>query len=192
MTRVTIEGGPRSVSSSDCRRPAAAREPCGQGLRWPEYVPDQEQRARQAFVRAILEHMSEPWRPPGDLNGLPSCVRQVNPPLWVWVNTRKLFTKGPHDDYSSDPAGLELDHEVPGLLIERIWRADGGWLGRVQIELQTRDQQWALGPWTALVPEHLLRYQHTPGVTSRRAAGPRRVPCGRGRRSIGGILGGYP
>lgn len=110
--------------------------------------------------------MSEPWRPPVDAGGLPPFVRKVNPPLAVWVNVRKLFPKGPHDDYSSDQTGLDLEHEVLGLLTEKVWRADGGWLGRVQVQLHTRDQQWTLGPWTALVPAHLLRY-HRRGLEYR-------------------------
>lgn len=85
-------------------------------------------------------------------------MRVVDPPLWVWVNVRKLFAKGPYDSYEKDPTGLELDHEVLGAMTERIWRADGDWLGRVQIELHTRDDTATFGPWTALVPSHLLRY----------------------------------
>jgi len=114
--------------------------------------------------------MSEPWRPPVDASGLPPCVRVVDPPLWVWVDVRKLFPRGPHEDYSTDPTGLELGYEVLGQLTGKIWRADGGWLGRVRIELHTRDEEWTLGPWTALVPAHLLRY-HRRGLSYRAKPG---------------------
>ena len=106
----------------------------------------------------IIEQVSEPGRPAAADAALPPCVRVVHPPLRVWVNVRTLLPKGPHDDYSSDPTGLELGYEVLGLLTEKIWRADGGWVGRVRILLRTRDGQSSFGPWTALVPSHLLRY----------------------------------
>jgi hypothetical protein len=114
--------------------------------------------------------MSESRRAPVDVGGLPPCVRKVHPPLPVWVAVAKLFPKSPHEDYSNDPTGLNLEHEVLGMLTERIWRADGGWLGRVRIELHTRDQQWTLGPWIALVPAHLLRY-HRRGLEYRSKPG---------------------
>jgi hypothetical protein len=47
---------------------------------------------------------------------------------------------------------VELRFEVLGLLREKVLRADGDWVGQVEIRLSTQDQRWSLGPITQLVP----------------------------------------
>lgn len=105
----------------------------------------------------ILEHVSEPGSQRDDPGGVPPCVRRVDPPIPVWVDTRHVWPPDPHAGYTTRPEGVELRFEVLGLLREQVLRADGGWLGQVEIRLFTQDQRWSLGPIIQLVPSHLIR-----------------------------------
>jgi hypothetical protein len=114
--------------------------------------------------------MSEWGRQNGGDAGVPPIVRDVNPPLPVWVDARHVWPHDPHAGYTNTPAGVELRHEVLGLLRERVLRADGGWVGRVEVRLFTQDKQWSLGPITQIVPSHLIR-PHRPGRRGRADSG---------------------
>jgi hypothetical protein len=81
----------------------------------------------------------------------------------VWVKASKLWNPGPHHEYGDNPDGAELDFEVLGLLTGMVLRADGGWLAEVRIVLHSRNGRWHGGPYTQLVPSHLVRWHRVSG-----------------------------
>jgi hypothetical protein len=86
----------------------------------------------------------------------PSWFRQLDEPRRVWVNVHRLLARDVHDIYRDTPGGLELDHEVHGLVDAWARRGDGGWLARVSYQLPARNAEAASELITHYVPSHLI------------------------------------
>lgn len=86
-----------------------------------------------------------------------SSYRRVDPPIRVWVDVHRLLARDAHDMYRDTPDGLDLDHEVIGLVDAWAKRGDGGWLARVSYQLPLRNGGGATELITHYVPSHLIR-----------------------------------
>jgi len=86
-----------------------------------------------------------------------TSFRSLDAPRRVWVDVHRLLARDVHDVYRDTPDGLDLDHEVIGLVDAWAKRGDGGWLARASYQLPLRAGGGATELITHYVPSHLIR-----------------------------------
>lgn len=82
-------------------------------------------------------------------------------PTMTWVDLAKIYIREPGAAHRSNPLGLDLSGEVPGLISAWIPTVDGRWMARVNYHVKYADGQQVERLSDQLVPDYALRPRET-------------------------------